>query len=161
MQLYILRHGVAEEQAAGHGDSQRQLTDAGRKKLRKILARAREAAVAPELIVSSPYVRAMQTAEIAAEVLKYGDPIERSERLTPPYSVVELWQEISGWRNLGQAMVVGHNPQLSQLVDFLIGARGGGVELKKGALASIEVEPASPQPRATLVWLLTAKTAGS
>jgi phosphohistidine phosphatase len=65
VQIYLLRHGIAENTTP---DSERALTPEGREKLRRVLARARAADVALSLILSSPYRRAIETAEIAAEV---------------------------------------------------------------------------------------------
>ena len=58
------------------------------------------------------------------------------------------------------AMVVGHNPLLSDLATWLVGGRGGAIVMKKAALASIEIPNPSPQPRGSLTWLLTPKSAG-
>ena len=62
MQIYLLRHGIAEDAKPGRPDSERALTDEGRAKLRRVLKRARTADVTPSLILSSPYRRAMETA---------------------------------------------------------------------------------------------------
>ena len=71
MQLYLLRHGIAEDQKAGRPDSERALTSEGREKLRRVLKRARSADCVPALILSSPYRRALETSAVAAEVLAY------------------------------------------------------------------------------------------
>jgi phosphohistidine phosphatase len=60
MELYIFRHGIAEEAAFGRPDSARQLTDEGRKKTAAVAKMARRADVRPSLIISSPYDRAMR-----------------------------------------------------------------------------------------------------
>ena len=70
MEIYILRHGVAEEPQTGQPDSERALTPDGRKKLRNVLRTASSAGVAPSLILTSPYKRALQTAQLAAEILE-------------------------------------------------------------------------------------------
>ena len=71
MQIYLLRHGIAEDAAPGRPDSERALTEEGRDKLRRVLRRARSADAAPSLILSSPYRRALETAALAAEMLSY------------------------------------------------------------------------------------------
>lgn len=161
MILYVLRHGIAEDHAPSGDDADRRLTDEGRRKLALILGRARQAGAAPEIIVSSPYVRARQTAEIAAERLGSSDTLSLSQTLYPYSDVRETWQEVRGWRELDSVMLVGHNPHLTDLVSTLVGGGGrGGVGMKKGALARLEIDPLSPEPRGWLEWLLTAKTAG-
>ena len=75
MQIYLLRHGIAED---GTPDSDRALTAEGREKLRRVLARARSADVAPTLILSSPYRRAVETADVAVDLLGYeGKVVDR------------------------------------------------------------------------------------
>ncbi len=159
MQLFVLRHAIAEDAAPGQPDSERKLTDLGREKLRRVLRRARQAGLQPDAIVSSPYVRARQTAEIAVAELKYAEPVVTSDNLTPFGNLFEVWSELRG---LGaeSVLVVGHNPQLSELVSWMIGAPGYGVEMKKAGLACLDVHGAGPQPQASLVWMLTPKAAG-
>jgi phosphohistidine phosphatase len=83
VQIYLLRHGIAEDSTP---DSERALTAEGREKLRRVLARARSADVTPSLILSSPYRRAIETAEIAVEVLGYQGKVVKTRALVgnPP-----------------------------------------------------------------------------
>ena len=83
MEIYILRHGVAEEPQTGQPDSERALTPDGRKKLRNVLRTAAAAGVAPSLILTSPYKRALQTAQLAAEILDYKGELLRTKALEP------------------------------------------------------------------------------
>src|SRR3954471_14786755 len=94
MQIYLLRHGIAEDGKPGRPDSERALTDEGRAKLRGVLKRARTAAVTPSLILSSPFRRALETAEAAVEVLPYRSDIVRSPAFVPEASTQEAWDEI-------------------------------------------------------------------
>ena len=70
MEIYLLRHGIAEDRSTTGRDPDRRLTDEGRAKLRRVLERAHQAGVRPSLILSSPYRRALETAEIMAAKLK-------------------------------------------------------------------------------------------
>src|SRR5215471_14121561 len=94
MQIYILRHGIAEDPKRGHPDSDRALTDEGREKLRRVLKRARAAGVTPAAILSSPYRRAVETAEVAAKELDYAGEIKRTRALIPEASPSEIWNEL-------------------------------------------------------------------
>ena len=162
MQIYVLRHGVAEEAAPGQSDAARRLTDRGRSKLRTILARAREAGVAPDVILTSPLARARETAVIAKEELGIGDEIIETEVLVPFSTSVKVWEEIRvDYRDAAQILLVGHDPLFSDFVCFLTGAPAGRIVMKKGAIAFVEVESPAQSPRGTLIWLLTAKTAGT
>jgi phosphohistidine phosphatase len=69
MEIYILRHGIAEEAHGAMKDADRALTPEGAKKLQSVLRRARAVDVQPSIIVTSPYRRAKETAQVAAEIL--------------------------------------------------------------------------------------------
>ncbi len=79
MEVYILRHGIAEKTRAGGSDAERALTQEGRQKLRQVLRLARSAEVNPSLILTSPLVRAVQTAEVAAEIFSYQHEVVRTD----------------------------------------------------------------------------------
>jgi phosphohistidine phosphatase len=160
MQIYILRHGIAEEAKAGQADSERRLTPEGKEKLRRTLACVRKAGVRPELILSSPYKRALETAALAQEELDVKPPIVKTDALTPMEKPEKVWDEIRLHKDAGQIVLAGHEPQLSSLVSYLIGSPGANVEMKKGAIARVDVESLGPRPNGLLVWLLTAKLAG-
>src|SRR5687767_12246278 len=85
MNLYIIRHAIAVDEATSDSgsDSERPLTDKGRKKMRQIAKALRHLGVEFDLILSSPYVRACETAEILADVLKMKDKIVLSDNLIP------------------------------------------------------------------------------
>ncbi len=161
MQIYVFRHGIAEDAEIGQSDSERRLTPKGITKLRKILVRAREAGVSPDEILTSPYLRAVETAEVAKEVLEFPEQLIETEALTPMNSPEAVWEEVRNHRAAEVLMLVGHNPLLSNLVCFLTGAPAYGIELKKGAIAYIDVPVPGPRPQGTLLWLLTARTAGA
>ncbi len=161
MEIYILRHGIAEDGKPGQADSGRRLTPEGKEKLAKILACARKAGVQPDVMLSSPYKRAMETAELARQHLKLDKPIIETEVLTPMERAEKVWDEIRIHKDARQVMVVGHEPQLSSVVCYLIGTSSGHVELKKGAIARVDVESIGIRPQGILVWLLTAKLAAA
>jgi len=160
MEIYILRHGIAEDHNAA-GDAQRSLTDEGRRKLRRVLERAEKAKVEPALILSSPYVRARQTAELAAEVLRCSRKIVQTEVLLPEGSPEALWEEIRARRQERAVLIAGHEPMLSSSVAWLLGYPTIQVEMKKAALARIDVDRFGPKPQGLLRWLLTPRLAGA
>ena len=83
MEIYLLRHAIAEDAAPGHPDSDRALTPEGRERLKRVLKRARAAAVAPSVILSSPYRRAVETAAMAGEALDYSGKVVETRALLP------------------------------------------------------------------------------
>ncbi len=157
MELYILRHGIAEEGNAGQKDSERALTDEGRKKLREVMRVAQRADVAPALIVSSPYLRAVQTAEIAIDVLRYKGTLLQTPVLIPSSEPEPVWHEVRTHKDAPSIMLVGHEPLLSQVVGYVLGARLLQVDMKKAALVRVDVESFGAQPRGILKWMLTPK----
>ena len=157
MELYLLRHGIAEDQSPTNQDADRALTNAGIARLRDVLTTASKAGVAPSLILSSPYVRARQTAELACEILKVEQPIVETHALTPMAHPSEAWDEIRALRREPSIMLASHEPLMGQLLGFLLGAVNLQVDFKKGAIAHVELASFGPAPRAVLKWFLTAK----
>ena len=131
MQLYLLRHGVAEEGRIGFNDADRALTSDGRRKLRELLGVAAEADVCPTLVLSSPFKRALQTAEIAAESLHVKTDILRTKALIPTASTQQVWDEIRVHKSESELMLVGHDPLFSNLVGYLLGAVNLRIDFKK------------------------------
>ncbi len=159
MQLYLLRHGIAEENAASGSDADRELTAEGRRKLRQVLAAAADARVEPTLILSSPLKRAVQTAEIAQEVLKYKKEVLRTKALVPAASVEQVWDEVRVHGDEPGLMLVGHNPLFSALAGYLLGSKDIQIDFKKGALLRVDLESFGARPKGVLRWHLTAKLA--
>lgn len=159
MELYLLRHGIAEPGKPGSPDSERALTAEGERKLRAILRTAKAAELAPALIVSSPYRRAVETADIAASVLDYKGEIAKSGALVPSSRPAAVWDEIRTMRDLPQLLLVGHEPLFSQTAAYLLGTPTLLVDFKKGAILRIDVESLGAQPKGVLRWFLTSKLA--
>src|SRR5579875_1283020 len=155
MQVYLLRHGIAEEGSAGSSDADRELTAEGRKKLRQVLEAASDSGVAPSLILSSPLKRALQTAEIARHVLGYKRQILQTKALSPGASVEQVWDEVRVHRDETAILLVGHNPLFSDLAAYLIGAKTAQIHFKKGAIMRVDMESFPSHPKGTLRWYLT------
>jgi phosphohistidine phosphatase len=159
MQVYLLRHGAAEENRSGLSDADRALTQDGRRKLRQTLQTACQADVRPTLILTSSLKRAVETAEIAQEVLRYRGDLLRTEALVPGSSVEQVWDEIRVHANETAIVLVGHNPLFAELPGYLLGAPELHIDVKKGSLLRIDFESLSSQPKGILRWFLVAKLA--
>jgi phosphohistidine phosphatase len=157
MQLYILRHGIAENGKPGGSDPDRALTAEGKKKLREILHVVQRAGVAAELTISSPYIRATETAAIAMEVLGCKEALLQTNVLVPSTDPKPVWEEIRLHKTVASLMLVGHEPLLSALVAYLLGAPSLCVDVKKGAIVRIDIESFGPQPHGVLKWMLVPK----
>lgn len=161
MNIFLLRHGIAEDPKPPEGDAARALTAEGRRRLRDVLEVARRAEVEPALILASPLKRAIETAEIAAKILGYKGEILRTKVLLPESNPEDVWQEIRGQRTEESILLAGHEPLFSSLAAYLLGDSSVRVDFKKGGLMKLTVESFPPLPRAMLGWYLTPKlTAG-
>jgi phosphohistidine phosphatase len=160
MELYILRHGIAENGKLGGRDADRELTPEGKRKLRDTLKLAAAAGVKPECILTSPYVRAVQTAEIAADVFGHRRDLLRTEALVPDSEPERVWEEIRVQKGTESVLLSGHEPLLSRVVAYLLGTPSLNVDMKKGALVRIDLEQFGATPRGVLKWMLVPKLAG-
>ncbi len=159
MEIYLLRHGDAEE-SLRIPDEERSLTPEGRRKLGDVLLRARDAGAGASLILSSPLRRAVETAELAAEILGTRAQIRKTNALLPDATPAEVWDEIHTNRMEPQILLAAHEPLLSQTLAFLLGAAPAQIEMKKGSLARVDIEQFGAEPRGVLRWLLTPQLAG-
>ena len=161
MDLYILRHGIAVEPGTPgyETDADRPLTPEGERKLRQIADAMRALELSFDLILSSPYLRARQTAEIVAAALGARKRLEMSDALTPSGSIKKLVELLKRREPSPESvLLVGHEPYLSELISLLLsGKESFAVVMKKGGLCKLTTESLKPGRCATLQWLLTPK----
>ncbi len=159
MNLYMLRHAIAVPRGTPgyRNDSQRPLTPDGIKKMQRIAKGIRALKLDLDLILSSPYLRARHTAEIAAKTLRAQKTLKFSDHLVCEGSAAKLVAELaSRWRGHDNVMLVGHEPYLSELVSVLIaGEANASLLLKKGGLCKLSADALRYNRCATLEWLLT------
>jgi len=154
MEIYLLRHGIAEDAAPGHADSDRALTSEGKERLRRVLKRARAAGVSPSLMLSSPYKRAVETADVAADALGYKGKIARTRALSPNASPHDTWEEIRGYKDEAAILLASHEPLMSSLASFLLSSPALMVDMKKAALLRVDCDRVAAQPHCVLKWML-------
>jgi phosphohistidine phosphatase len=154
MQVHLLRHGTAEDITPSGSDAERKLTAVGRDEVRHAAECARRAKVAPTLILSSPFVRAVETAEIAAEIMGCRAGIVRTEALIPSASPQRVWNEIRGRQDEMQILLAGHEPLLSHLAAYLLSSPALRIEMRKATLVRIDLDRFAPDPRGTLKWIV-------
>jgi len=151
MQLYFLRHGEADWPGWTKPDDERPLTDFGKKEARQVAKFLNRLKVKPDLIVSSPLPRALQTAEAAAEQLKTKLP--QDEALEPGFGIGEL-STVLKQHGSKVLMLVGHEPDFSSVISALT---GGFVKMSKAGVALIDIDPETEKGR--LLWLFPPKFA--
>jgi phosphohistidine phosphatase len=156
MDLYLFRHGEAEPRGPAVEEARRALTDKGRRDVSRVAERARKAKVQPSIIVTSPYTRARQTAEIAAKSLPA--EIVESRHLRPSGDPAKLWLELAP--HAGKAVLLaGHEPHMSKLVQYLLCA-DLKIDFKKGALVRIMASDPPSEPKGIFKWMITPRLSG-
>ena len=157
VKLHLLRHAHAGDPAEWDGDDAlRPLTRKGRRQCERLGSFLDARGIRPDVIVSSPKVRAAQTAELVAATL--GMTVRIDGRLADGFDRGDLWEMIS---ELGarEPMLVGHDPDFSELLGQLVG--GAVISLRKGALATVDVKVDGSGMIGTLRWLLPPDLFGS
>lgn len=155
MDLILLRHGKAEN-FSPDGDYGRALVEKGREQARRAARLLRGAGVLPDIVLTSPLLRARQTAD------------EFCKTAGIPGAVIQGWlasgmgpetalSELAGFKDFKKVAIVGHEPDFSILIRTILGANGGGIEVKKGTIASVQISP--PSRHGTLNYLIPPKLA--
>jgi len=159
MELYLLRHAIAvsRENAGFPRDSDRPLTAKGTAKLQGVVRGMKALGLSFDVILTSPYLRALQTAEIVADALGVSKKVEPTEHLTPngnPRALIKLIASRSAAR--ASILVVGHEPSLSQLISVLVAGDDRTVlTMKKAGLCKLAIQAPRYGRCANLEWLLT------
>jgi len=159
MQLFIVRHGIAidREDPKCPPDPERYLTEEGIEKTEQVAKGLAALRVRADLLLTSPYVRAAQTAEIFAAALDYAkQKIRRTDLLLPGAEPSLLFRELAKDRQASSIFLFGHAPQLDDIVATALGSKRHLTSLKKAGVALLELKRISP-PIAALIWLATPK----
>ena len=156
MKLYLVRHAEAIEPSGTTPDAARYLTTKGRLAFRKIARRARKAGIAPDVIFTSPLLRAVQTAEILAERLNHEGPVVVARELSPGFDLQELRALLASAGSPVEAAFVGHAPDLGDIASTLLEIPGG-LPLRKGTVLALEVETGIPKGAAAFLWKVDGK----
>jgi phosphohistidine phosphatase len=156
-ELYLIRHGLAEERGdAWPDDTRRPLSEEGMSSLRKCARGLVRLGVEFDVILTSPLVRTRQTAEIVAAAFNTRPPIVAIDSLTPDGSVQGVMNDLEKHARRARIALVGHEPGVGELAARLFGSRRP-LEFKKGAVCRIDIESIPPAGPGSLRWLLTPK----
>lgn len=156
IELILLRHGKAEDSHA-NGDFHRTLVEKGREQARRAGRILQASGRLPDLVLTSPLIRARQTADEFCQTAKLPGPIIQSWLacgMAPETAMTEL----AGYPDFRRIAIVGHEPDFSILVEWILGVTGGGVEFNKGSIACLRVTP--PARFGNLLYLIPQKLAG-
>ncbi|HEV8293683.1 MAG TPA: phosphohistidine phosphatase SixA [Tepidisphaeraceae bacterium] len=157
MKLFLLRHGLAGERDPSRypTDAVRPLTTDGKHEILRIAKRLRREKIRFDLIISSPYTRARQTAEIVARIYKM--KVKLTDHLTPEGKMRDLIQYLGALKGAPEAiLLVGHEPYLTQLISILLSGKDNlDIRLKKAGLCRLTIGFFLYGRCARLDWLLT------
>lgn len=153
MKLYFVRHGRAENREEWfRADELRPLTKEGIDRMKFAAAKMSGLELEPQAILTSPLVRARQTADLLADVLRV--QVVELAALGPGFGLAHLEEALEPFADAESLVLVGHEPDFSFTVEGLIG--GGRVTVKKGSLIRVDLFSLKP-PRGELVWIIPPK----
>ena len=156
MILYVLRHALAEEAAAG-GDDARHLTEVGRRRIQKAVAGMRALGIKFDVILTSPAARAAETAAIVAAAYETRPAPRVLKELSTGVAPADAVAALAPFGRDESVMIVGHEPQLSALVSILLTGEPDGMHLRlrKGGCVALDL-PAKRIERgaAELLWMM-------
>ena len=159
MIIYIARHGEAEPKQSSKPDEARGITDSGADQVRSILTLARQWGAAVDLILSSPIVRAKQSAEIASSIFGLKE-YQVMSSLEPSMTPYEVYGDLSKFEPDKRVMLVSHQPLVSSLVSDLLGS-DAKIAMPTASLARIDTNGHPWNGNGTLVFLLPASSVHS
>ena len=154
MILYLLRHGQAVPSNGTITDSARSLSDQGRtdsEGVGRLLARLTPSV---EKVLTSPLVRAVQTAENVSAAMPWHPAVSRSENLVPGFRQTGLLNELASLKEQ-HVLAVGHQPDLTGLISYLISGPALHLEMEPGSLAALTVTHRKEGHIGILHWLVS------
>jgi len=156
-ELYLIRHAIAEERGeAWPDDSKRPLTDEGISRMRKAARGLERLGVVLDVVLTSPLVRARQTADIVAAVFAPRPPIVSLDSLAPGGTFQSVVADLDKHARRTRIALVGHEPGIGELASRLTASRQP-LAFKKGAVCRIDVEGLPPTGGGTLRWFVTTR----
>jgi phosphohistidine phosphatase len=157
MELYILRHAIAGDRESFDGpDSERPLTKEGAKKMKRVAKELEKLDLKFDLILSSPFVRAKETAEIMADEFHSENLLKFSSHLKVGGDPSALVHEVNTrYKQFSRILLVGHEPYLSGLISMLVSGKNDlSITMKKGGICKLSVGSLHYGRCATLEWLM-------
>lgn len=157
VELYLVRHAIAAERGPEWpDDARRPLTERGIQRFREEVAGLRTLDVAIQEVISSPLVRAKQTADLLAAGLD-GKPVVRIlKALEPGHSPTTVISQLAKLARRSKIAIVGHEPDLGELAAHLVGA-SRPLPFRKGSVCRIDLESFTSRHAGSLIWFVTPK----
>jgi len=159
MELVFLRHGLAVDREEWKGeDEARPLTAEGVERTKEVVRGLRALKVCPDVILSSPLLRARETAEIAKKGLSSDAKVELADELTSTAAPDGLIARLADLAEKPVVLCVGHEPHLSTTISAMVsGKTAASFEVKKAGACCIRFTGIPKAGAGTLLWLLPPK----
>jgi phosphohistidine phosphatase len=154
MKVNFIRHAQAIERSTDLPDEQRNLTCRGRKRFRKVAVSLKKAGIDPDFIITSPKIRAVQTAEILSETLRFNGEVLISPELAGGPDLASLGNLLAAMSEAGELVIVGHEPGLGEVVAQLL-QLSTPCHLPKGGVVSLNISFRQSRPTADLICMVT------
>ena len=158
MELYFLRHGLAQDisETRGSSDERRALTSNGIRQVKKITLGMKKIGLSFDRIFSSPYTRARETAEIVVQGIEKGKKIVVADALVPEGHFGEFSELLKGFRGDQKVLFVGHQPSLGIFISKLLsGKEAMFIDVQKGGFCRVDLPAVRKGVRGELKWLLS------
>jgi phosphohistidine phosphatase len=157
MKVYLVRHAIAENDNPA-GDAERALTPKGKVKMAQAVEGLRDLKIRPEIVLSSPMRRALETATIVSDGLG-GVRVELLPELGQGSSgPADILAALDPYKQMEEVALVGHQPWLGQLASFMLtGSSDCRIDFKKGGVVCLEGTPDQEGDRFVLLWSLPPK----
>jgi phosphohistidine phosphatase len=157
MILYLMRHGIAEDVSPAGGDPERRLTQPGTLRTAMVAKGLDRLGLTFDRIVSSPYVRARQTAEIVARITKHRDEIHLDKRLVPFGTFEDVSDLLAEHGDVESLLLTGHEPNMGVVISGLTAEGRLDVEVKKASVTAIAMRRLRQPAAGALLWSMTPK----
>jgi len=153
MKLHIVRHAEAVDQSSTIPDDYRYLTCRGRTRFRRVADTLKKCDIDPDVIVSSPLLRAVQTAEILAETIRFTGELIIWPMLADNLNLPRLYEYLENISPVRELVMVGHEPDLGLVVGELLDH--SPCSIKKGGGVTLKIKLQQPEIAANFLWMVT------
>jgi len=153
MRIFLVRHADSVDRVGMMPDAARYLSARGRVSFRDMAVRFRETGARPVHILTSPLVRAVQTAEILSEALRYEGAVVVAPQLAPGFDEEGLNAILDECPGADQVALIGHEPDLGRVLTRMLSLPRDQA-MRKGSIAALDVPDAGKRLRANFVWML-------
>ena len=154
MKVHLIRHAEAIDRSQEIIEAHRHLTCRGRTRFRRVAASLKKLGIDPDIIITSPLIRAVQTADILAETLRFSGELLVSPLLASGFDRSRLFELLFGHAQAKEVVLVGHEPDFGELVRDLLDIPFG-CAMKKGGTVSLMLDPVSAGSGVTFLCLVT------